>query len=214
MSLCRSQWDFDGHVVFCTHNSFECVSQFLFLSQDRFVACTRFCSRYRAEEKKRVAFRFVQHHVDAFVFRQVQVPWTHIFSLVRRKRIELRARLTNGHPCRQPRRLVSNPCVPFNVFRVNGDVLASSVDCGRLRLCLKPWRSEPCPLSGQKPVVSTVGCAPWQEVTPTATTSTLRQAQVQVQSVLWTATTAEQRGAATLSVELTQQGNGVCHFLV
>ena len=28
-SPCRSQWDFDGHVVFCSHNSFECVSQFL-----------------------------------------------------------------------------------------------------------------------------------------------------------------------------------------
>ena len=136
------------------------------------------------------------------------------FRLVRRKRIELRARLTNGHPFRQPGRPVSNPCVPFNEFSVNGDVIASSVDYGRLRLCLKPWRTEPCPLSGQKPVVSTVGCAPWQEVTPTATTSTLRQAQVQVQSVLWTATTVEQRGAASLSVELTQQGNGVCHFVV
>ena len=98
----------------------------------------------------------------------------HIFLLVRRKRIELRPRLTNGHPCRQPGRSESNPCVPFNEFRVNGDVLGSSVDYGRLRLCLKPWRAEPCPLSGQKPVVSTVGCAPWQEVTPTATTSTLR----------------------------------------
>ena len=40
------------------------------------------------------------------------------------------------------------------------------------------------------------------------------QAQVYVQSVFWTATTAEQRGAAILSVELTQQGNGVCHFVV
>ena len=120
------------------------------------------------------SFPFVQHHVDAFVFRQVQVPGTHIFLLVRRKRIELRARLTNGHPCRHPGRPVSNPCVPFNEFRVNGDVLVSSVDYGRLRLCLKPWRTEPCPLSRQKPVVSTIGCAPWQEVTPTATTSTLR----------------------------------------
>ena len=31
-SPCRSQWDFDGHVVFLTHNSFECVSQFLLFS--------------------------------------------------------------------------------------------------------------------------------------------------------------------------------------
>ena len=29
VSPCRSQWDFDGHFVFCAHKSFDCVSQFL-----------------------------------------------------------------------------------------------------------------------------------------------------------------------------------------
>ena len=64
----EEDWEFDS---ISTHNSFECISQFVF-SQDRLVACTR------AEEKKRVACRFVQHHVDVFVIRQVQVPGTHI----------------------------------------------------------------------------------------------------------------------------------------